>query len=500
MITQEDIIYFVLTDRFFDGDPNNNNGARKEHPKGFHGGDFKGIEEKISYLKELGITAIWITPVYLSIGRYNDSDGYHGYWALDFEKVDPHLYSNNPNISNTRIYLKNLVDKLHENNIKVILDMVINHTGYHTQSYRDLPNKKVREEWFNKDGTSETKKELDGLPDINHDIPEVRDFFVNNIIDWIGDTGIDGIRMDTVKHVEDSFWHSFKAYVKGRYPNVTLIGEVLDNNAEKVARYQTLMDFDTLFDFPLRNTIKDTLVNEGPLTWLARPRLSDNEQKGVLDVDTDYYNNANRLITLLDNHDLEGRIKTTILNHVGHWDRDLSLKILKVCLAFQLTIRGIPQVYYGTEIGLEGGRDPWNRRDFRWEVLDVNYLARSDDNEAKEAKDIFNYVKTLIAIRKTNDSLMFGYQFTLYVNHFIFVYMREYRGNVIIVAINNGRERMHVPLTIKIDKNSNIPSRIKENCNGKSLTNLLDGTDSIQFNNGNIDVQLDGKEVKIYKL
>ncbi|MCK4491976.1 MAG: alpha-amylase, partial [Candidatus Altiarchaeales archaeon] len=93
MISQNDIIYFIVTDRFCDGDPANNEGVDKGDPLKYHGGDFTGIIEKIPYLQNLGITALWITPVYLSIGRYHGGDGYHGYWALDFEKIDPHLYS-----------------------------------------------------------------------------------------------------------------------------------------------------------------------------------------------------------------------------------------------------------------------------------------------------------------------------------------------------------------------------------------------------------------------
>ncbi len=497
-ITQADIIYFCLTDRF---NPTNPSEAPNKI-KRYHNGTLQGILNKADYLIDLGITAVWITPVYLNIGDNGDSDSYHGYWALDFEQEDGHL--NGSDLPASKAVFKQFVDDMHHKGLKVILDMVVNHTGYHNAAYRNQAEKKIKDHWFNHEGQGDTKGELAGLPDLNHDIPDVRDYFVNNIVDWIAETGINGIRMDTVKHVENSFWHSFKTYVRGRYPNIFLVGEVLSPDVNLVSKYQTKMDFDSLFDFPLRKTIVDTLVKEGPLTWLARPRYGDGESPGVLDIDTQYYTNANRLVTLLDNHDLDARIKSTILNHVGDWDRNLCLKILKNCLAFQFTTRGIPQLYYGTEIGLQGGADPWNRRDFRWELTAWStYTPHPNDREAIEAKEIFDFTKKVISIRQSNEAIQFGYLFTLFVNQTVYAYMREFRGNTIIVVINNSREDMLNPLQLNIGSNSNIPSRIKENCAiGGRMTNLLDdsGQDIVHFSNGFLDVRLKGKETKIYKL
>ncbi len=496
MITQDDIIYFVLTDRF------KNPSISDEATRGlsnflqYYGGNFKGIDEKIPYLKQLGITALWITPVYLNIGRFNDTDSYHGYWTMDFDLIDPSLKEGYP--VDQKEALKVLVDKLHEAGIKVILDMVVNHTGYHNTNYREYEKTAQFNEWFNDGGQGEKKTELAGLPDFNHDLADVRDFFVNNITDWIEETGIDAIRMDTVKHVEDAFWYSFKAYIRGRFPAITLIGEVLNTSASDISFYQTLMDFDSLFDFPLQQTIVSTLVREGPMTWLARPRLHEEETQGVLDVDTQYYNNANRLVTLLDNHDLAiGRIKTAILDHIGHWDRDLCMKMLKACLAFQFTTRGIPQLYYGTEIGMEGGKDPYNRDVFRWDYFNENNTSR----EAQEGRTIFEFVRRLIQIRKDNACLQYGYLFTLYADQFIYAFMREYRGEVIVVVMNNGRGDMSFPLAIQIHANNNLPSRIKALCsNGRTFVSLLDTTQTIPLEQGNIPVQLAGKAVIILKL
>ncbi|MEW5767302.1 MAG: alpha-amylase family glycosyl hydrolase [bacterium] len=498
MITQNDVIYFILTDRFCDGDTKNNQGVDKAHPSRYHGGDFGGIAKKIPYLKNLGVTCLWVTPVYLSIGRCGDSDGYHGYWALDFEKVDPHLYSKDPSLAEgSKEYLKKLVNKLHQAKIKVVLDMVVNHTGYHNDTYHSYSDKKIKDSWFNppRSNGDEVKSALSGLPDLNHDLAEVVDYFVNNILDWIEETAIDAIRMDTVKHVEPAFWYFFKSYIRGKYRNITLLGEDLEYDVYRISEYQKAHDFDTLFDFPLCSVMKEVFIYHGPMTRLARPRLSDNEPKGILDMDKDY-TNANRLVTLLDNHDLDKRFMTEILDKVGHWDRNLALEIFKTVLTFLFTTRGIPQIYYGTELGMEGRKDPDNRQDMPWEKF-----ARGLEPKEGSEKEIFNHLRSLIKIRKENEAIPYGYLFTLYVDTFIYAYIREFRGNTIIVAINNGLKEMVYSCSIPIEVNTNIPPRLKEALKKRRvLDNLLDPNDSIEYENGRIQVKLGRKEARIYKL
>lgn len=497
MITQDDVIYFVITDRFCDADSSNNTLVDTNEPRRYHGGDFAGIIEKIPYLKNLGITALWITPVYLSVGRVGDSDGYHGYWALDFNKVDPHLYSNDPAlVQGSKEYLKRLSDKLHENGIKLILDMVVNHTGYHNETYNQYPEKEIKDDWFNKsNGDDLIKSQLCGLPDLNHSKPDVVDYFINNITEWIEQTRIDAIRMDTVKHVEDTFWYHFKSYVKGKHRDITLIGEVLEWDIDSISRYQKEHDFDTLFDFPLYEAVKKTFIYNQSMTSIAKPRLSQYEPRGILDKDK-LYTNANRLVTLLDNHDLSKRFMTETLDRWGHWDRLRANKILKLSLSFLFTTRGIPQIYYGTEIGMEGYADPDNRRDMRWEIFGHDCIPLE---QYKLEKDIFDHTKKLIDIRRQNEAVRYGYLFTLFADYFAYCYMREFKGNTIIVAINNGFENMPSPLAVEIDKNANIPQRIKDNLKDKTFFNLLDSADTVAVENGSLNIQVPGKEAKIYK-
>ncbi|MCK5534755.1 hypothetical protein KAI68_06525 [bacterium] len=501
MIEQNDIIYFMLTDRFCDGDSQNNSSVDKENLYRYHGGDFAGIVKKIPYFTNLGITALWITPVYLNIGNFYGTDSYHGYWALDFEKVDSHLYSHNPElVEGSKEYLKELVNQLHQAGIKVILDVVVNHTGYHNEKYFNYPDKKIKNEWFNQGlAGDEIEGCLAGLPDLDHDQPDVVDYFVNNIVDWIEETRIDGIRMDTVKHVEKKFWYFFKSYVKGKHRNITLIGENLEYNVNNIARYQKDYDFDSLFNFPLCREIKKTFIYNESMTQLARPRLSNDEPQGILDRDA-CYTNANRLVNLLDNHDLSKRFMTEILDCYGHWDRWLALKIFKLALSFLFTGRGIPQVYYGTEIGLEGYADPDNRRFMPWKKVFGENPDFEPLNQCSEQREIFLHTKQLIKIRKENEALTWGYLFTLYADHFIYAFIREYRGNIVIVVINNGLREMSYPLFIPIAVNGNIPFRIKEKIQSKKLINLLNASDEIKEERGGLSVILGGKTAKIYKL
>ena len=498
MITQDDVIYFVLTDRFRSGDATNDRDVHRADPRAYHGGDFAGLVERIPYFQTLGVTAVWITPVYLSIGSVPDgSAGYHGYWAMDFERVDPHLYSAEPGrAEGSRAYLTALVDAFHASGLKVVLDLVVNHTGYHTDAYRAYPNKKVRDDWFNVGGAGDVKGELAGLPDLNHDRPDVVDYFVNNVLDWIEETGIDGIRMDTVKHVEDAFWYFFKAYVKPRHPGITLIGEVLTFDAEANGRYQREHDFDTIFDFPLSGQLRGSLIWNDPMTRLARPRLSPDEPRGVLDNEKPY-TNANRLVTLLDNHDLERRVTTEIVDRWAPWDRDRARTILKLCLSVLLTTRGIPQLYYGTEIGMEGRSDPDNRRDMPWDIFGTDHRPTAAH---PFERDIHEHTMRLLALRRAHPALRTGSLLTVYVDHFIYGYLREFRGDVALVALNNGLEPMPAPLTIDVGVNDNVPSRVKALLEGRTLVSHAPGVPDLAVAQGRVAVQLPGKTAGIWVL
>jgi alpha-amylase len=145
---------------------------------------------------------------------------------------------------------------------------------------------------------------------------------------------------------------------------------------------------------------------------------------------------------------------------------------------------------------MEGYADPDNRRDMRWEIFGQDFMPLE---QYKYEKDIFDHTKKLIDIRRQNEAIRYGYLFTLFADYFVYCYMREFKGNAIIVAINNGFENMPSPVNIELDKNVNIPQRIKDNLKGKKFANLLDSTDSVAIENSSLKIQVPGKEAKIYK-
>jgi glycosidase len=278
-VDQDDIIYFVVTDRFF----SRNKRTVEEADTSIHGGTLDGIIEKLDYLLELGVTAIWVTPAYENIENLGTTEPYHYYWPRNFEQIDRRLLdgtklSNSVDIST----FGNFVDICEAKGLKVVLDMVVNHAGYGARERFD-PS------WFNVGGSGDIEGELAGLPDFDHDKPDVIDYFINNIEEWITRGKVTNIRMDTVKHVEAKFWHYFKSQIRGQYPDVFLVGEVLCEGKEDIGKlldYQNYHDFNSIFDFPLCTALRSTLIYDESLRyWLARPRLDDREPSGVLDND-----------------------------------------------------------------------------------------------------------------------------------------------------------------------------------------------------------------------
>jgi alpha-amylase len=373
----------------------------------------------------------------------------------------------------------------------------VNHAGYEAQGQFDPT-------WFNVGGTGDIKGELAGLPDFNHDNPQVLDYFINNIEDWITKGRVTNIRMDTVKHVEPKFWHYFKSQIRGEYPDVCLIGEVLFEGREdvdKLLKYQNYHDFDSIFDFPLCTALRSTLIYDGSLRhWLARPRLQDGEPLGVLDDDNPLkggYRNANRLVTLLDNHDLERRIMSHArTKHPGEGaGLDWAIRVMKLCLGALFTMRGIPQIYYGTEIGLEGWKaddDRDLRRDFPWHVIGTD--NRPEQRFRKE-HEIFEWTRDLIHLRKGNAALKYGTTITLWSDDLVYAFLRIATDDVALVIINNGYADMPDPIQLKLNK-SVIPERVVDMITGE-LKHWKTGQ-PLPVQNGEALVTVEGKTIDIF--
>lgn len=286
----------------------------------------------------------------------------------------------------------------------------------------------------------------------------------------------------------------------------------MDFDEESVAIYQREFDFDSLFDFPLCGNIVDVLIRNEDykppadrrgMTAIAGPlRSTGPEVIGVLD--TDYkYNNANRLITLVDNHDLEKRLMNWALAYSGG-DRTRAAGLVTYVLTFQFTTRGIPQVYYGTEVGLEGerseGGDHFLRREMPWEKIDPH--THEPFAVFQLEKMIYHHLRKLIALRRDNEALTFGYLFTLHSCFDLYAFMREYRGNTIIVVMNNSVDPVSRSLVVNIHENPNAPARIKENLlRRKTLVNVFSRDEKIVCSEDcKIVFKVGGKEARVFKL
>lgn len=396
---QDEIMYFIMIDRFNNGDTSNDFDVNRDDPKAYHGGDFRGITEKLDYLKDMGFTALWLTPIV-----QNEEKGYHGYWTEDFYNVEEHF--------GTLEDFKELVAEAHKRDMKIIVDLVVNHTGYQHAWLKEEDKK----DWFNpnesiRDWNDQEQVEngwIYGLPDINQNNPETRKYLLDMAKWWIEETDIDGYRLDTVKHVPKDFWEDFSKEMKSVKEDFFLIGEVWHDNPEYVAGYQET-GIDSLVDYPTYNELTRIFTTPNqPLTRLSSIHYHNQNS----------YENPNILGTFLDNHDVERFTRAAVKKNHHPPTR------LKLALTYMYGAPGIPIIYYGTEIALDGGEDPDNRRDMNF---------RAD-------KELMNYITKLAELRKTLPSLTHGTYDMVYDNGGMAVIKREYEGEITFVAINNTTE------------------------------------------------------------
>ncbi len=392
--SSNDLIYFIMTDRFYDGDDLNNNfdDVNKNDPKAYHGGDLKGIIEKLDYIESLGTTAIWITPVV-----ENEYAGYHGYWTKDFYNVDPHL--------GTMSNLKKLVEECHKRDIKVILDHVVNHTGYKSPWL----NEDDKKDWFHpkknitnwSDQNQVENGWLAGLPDLNQDNPDVRKYLLDNTSWWIEKTNVDGMRLDTVKHVSKDFWNEFAYTIKQKYPNFYLLGEVWSDNPRYLEQYHKL-GIDGLTNYSIYNGIRNAFTRFGKTSTLVN--AIKNEK---------HFSNPDLNGIFIDNHD-----NKRLVSLAGEYKNEY----LKQALTFIMTYPSIPIIYYGTEIGMEGGDDPDNRRDMEWNKI--------NDSE------MLSFYKKLVHLRNSTSALKSGKFKLLDYDKYFLSYIRETNNSSVIVIMN----------------------------------------------------------------
>ena len=426
----KDVMYLIMTDRFADGDLKNDGphaqdaassaaaAAERAKPRGWHGGDYRGIEEHLEYLQQLGVTAVWITPPYENLG----AESYHGYHATDMYRVDPHWGSMED--------LQELAQALHKRGMKLVLDTVPNHVGPLNPWVTDEPTPN----WFH--GTlahhiaGETRFDalinphaperdriatvdgwfVDSLPDMDTDDATVAQYLRQNAVWWIEETGADGLRIDTFPYVNREFWHEFMAEIHALYPRITEVGEISDGNAVVdasfaggVARAGVDTGLYTPFDFPTYFAAQDVFVKGAPMARLAE----------VLGEDS-LYPHADRLVPFLDNHD-----KKRFAEQVT----DASLR--RVAFAYLLTMRGTPQLYSGDEIAMKGGDDPDNRRDFPGGFPGDAQDAFTRTGRTAEQQAQFAWIEELTKLRREHPALECGGEQVLAANADWLVILRD---------------------------------------------------------------------------
>jgi neopullulanase len=446
----DDVMYLVMPDRFANGDPSNDDPARArgllDRGKGryYHGGDLRGILERLPYLKELGVTALWMTPVYDNVDHLNERetyDGqpitdYHGYGAVDFYAVDEHL--------GTVAQYREVVDAAHALGIKVVQDQVANHTGpyhpwvkdpptptwYNGSAERHLAN--TWQTWTLADphATPELRRAtvegwfIDILPDLNQDDPETARYLVQNALWWVGITGLDAIRQDTLPYVPRTFWAQWSAALEKEYPQVTRLGELFDGDPALVSYFQggRVRDgldtgIDSLFDFPLYYPVRRAFAEGKPIRELAMMLARDH-----------LYADASVLLTHAGLHDTSRFMQEPGATTEG----------LRLAHTFLLTTRGTPLLYYGDEIGLPGGNDPDNRRDFPGGFPGDARSAFEASGRTPAESAVFDHLKRLAALRRDLPALRRGRLVQLALGDQQYAYGRVIEGGeAVAVVLNN---------------------------------------------------------------
>ena len=390
----EAVIYFAVTDRFFDGDASNNDaygvGDYNTGEKGgssYHGGDFAGLNQKLDYLKDLGVNTIWITPIVENITEDqhdNETDtatyGYHGYWASDFTKLNKHL--------GTEQQFKALLDAAHSKGMKIMVDVVLNHAGYGTEKYfnsiltdADGNSISMIRDSNNTISGDDKYDSLSDLPDFVTENKAVTDQLVTWQTEWMSKYSIDYYRVDTVKHVETTTWEAFKNSLTKVNPDFKMIGEYSGAGYANNAGELGTGSMDALLDFDFNDFAQKFVTGD-----ISGVESSLQKRNGAI-------NNTATMGSFLSSHD-EDSLQYKLVNE-SKLSEEEAYNLMKVAATLQITAKGQPVLYYGEEIG-QGGANNWslqtNRRDFDWTEL---------EKQKADSNSIYNHYKTMLAIRNT---------------------------------------------------------------------------------------------------
>lgn len=446
---QESVVYQIFPERFCNGDASINPKYvmpwGEEKNMSYHsryGGDLRGIINKLDYLEELGVDVIYLTPIF-------KSNTAHKYNTCDYFNIDPEF--------GTVEVAKELVDKCHSKNIKLVLDAVFNHSGDDFFAFQDLlvnqENSKYKDWYFvdsypvdfQKGNYYTFGRNHRNMPKFNTKNDEVREYLLNVGEYWIKEIGIDGWRLDVCDEIGHDFWRAFKKRIKSVNKDAIIIGEIM-HEANSFLKGDQL---DGIMNYPFKNALTD---------FFAKNEITSEEFSNILGTTRMLYMDSitKQMWNLIDSHDT-ARFLTE--------SKD-KLDSLKLASAFQFTYVGVPYIYYGDEIGMSGGNDPYNRGCMKWNKEDQNL-------------DLFEFYKKLIKIRKENKALVYGEYKEIYVKNNVIVFERIYNEEVIVVIINNNNESISINL--------------ERNFEG---VELIQGSDIVI----NSVIEINPKDIKIIKL
>ena len=457
-----DVLYLLMPDRFAQGKNHNPQvkGMRpytedRKKPSLRHGGDLEGIREHLDYFKELGVTALWLTPVLENDSPDMDQwSTYHGYATTNYYRVDPRFGTNED--------YRRLVDEAHQKGLKVVMDMIFNHSGFEHPWTHDMPSKDWLNlpEWLEKSkGTSDPRgtnflqtsykltpvldpyaSEVDmretvegwfvtTMPDLNQKNPHLMRYLIQNSILWIETIGIDGIRMDTYPYAYREPMAQWMKELDEEYPNFNTVGETWVTEPAYTAAWQKdskLSDVNTylktVMDFSFQEKLDSAKHEETDHWWRGMNRLYNSFCYDYL------YPNPSSVMAFIDNHDTD--------RFLGNGKDSLALK---QALALLLTVNRIPQLYYGTEIMMNGTKrrsDGYVRKDFPGGFPGDTHNAFTKEGRTRSEAAMFNWLSRLLHWRNGNETIIRGYQTQFIPHNGIYVIARRWHRNTVMTIIN----------------------------------------------------------------
>ncbi len=466
--TNADVLYMLMPDRFADGDPNNNDikglytyKTDRSQPSLRHGGDLEGIRQHLDYFKELGVTALWFTPVLENNSPDgNGSSTYHGYATTDYYRVDPRFGTNEE--------YKRLCDEAHSKGLKVVMDMIFNHCGFEHPWVADMPSR----DWLNtpewldarKDKTKpevndkylqtsykltpivdpyaskvDFKETVEGwfvptMPDLNQKNPHVMTYLIQNSEWWIETVGIDGIRMDTYPYADAEGMAMWMKTLGEEYPNFNVVGETWVTEPAYTAAWQKDSKISnsnsylgTVMDFSFYDKINQAKREDTDGFTTGMNRIYNNFVYDYL------YPNPSSVMAFIENHDTD--------RFLGNGKDSTALK---QALAILLTVNRIPQLYYGTEVLMNGTKEVTDgnvRKDFPGGFPGDERSAFTAEGRTRAENAMFTWLSKLLHWRQGNDVIVKGKQTQFIPYNGVYVVARQYNGKTVMTVVNGTRKQ-----------------------------------------------------------